>query len=167
MFPLEACRFSGRARSVQGYPINRKFLIVGRSVVRVFSQTLREEGVGGGNLYEFSSQAAELGPLLSHMKSRSRFTTFFLSNNRSKVAISHITINKDGSKEELLVGTVNYGKGCEPEGGHKPIYILGTTGVMRPSEAVQLATEMTPEQINAHLQCFSPEGVKLLEAAAK
>lgn len=94
-------------------------------------------------------------------------TPAIVLGDRSRVAISHITINKDGSKEDLLVGTVNYGKGCEPEGGHKPIYILGTTGVMRPSEAVQLVTEMTPEQINADLQCFSPEGVKLLEAAAK
>lgn len=44
--------------------------------------------------------------------------------DRSKVALSHITINKDGSKEELVFGTVKYGKGCEPEGGHKPITII-------------------------------------------
>lgn len=51
-------------------------------------------------------------------------TPVFVLGDPSRVAISHITINKDGSKEELLVGTVHYGKGCEPEGGHKPITII-------------------------------------------
>lgn len=42
-------------------------------------------------------------------------------NDLSRVASSHIVINKDGTKEEFLYGTVCYAKGCEPVGGHKPI----------------------------------------------
>lgn len=41
--------------------------------------------------------------------------------------------------------------------------ILGTTGAMRPSEALERVMEMTPEESNTLLQCFAPEGAKLLQ----
>lgn len=46
--------------------------------------------------------------------------------DRSNVAVSHITIHQDGRTEEFLVGTVKYGAGCEPVGGHKPATIIET-----------------------------------------
>ena len=41
--------------------------------------------------------------------------------------------------------------------------VLGTAGAMRSTEAMQRVMEMTPEEANTHLQCFAPEGAKLLE----
>ena len=39
----------------------------------------------------------------------------------SKAAHSHLVIHHDGRTEEFLSGSVAYGKGCEPVGGHKPV----------------------------------------------
>lgn len=47
-------------------------------------------------------------------------TGVIVLGDRSKVAHSHITIDKDGSKKEFLFGTVKYAEGCEPVDGHKP-----------------------------------------------
>ena len=51
-------------------------------------------------------------------------TPVIVLGDRSKVALSHITINKDGRQEEFVLGTVKYEDGCEPVGGHQPITII-------------------------------------------
>lgn len=51
-------------------------------------------------------------------------TPVIVLGDRSNVGLSHITINKDGSKEEFLFGTVKFKDGCEPECGHKPFTII-------------------------------------------
>jgi len=51
-------------------------------------------------------------------------TSVIVLGDRSNVGLSHSTINKDGSKEEFLFGTVKYKDGCEPAGGHKPVTII-------------------------------------------
>ena len=51
-------------------------------------------------------------------------TPVHVLGDRSKVALSHIIINQDGSKEEFVFGTVKYDDGCEPVGGHKPVTII-------------------------------------------
>lgn len=56
-----------------------------------------------------------------------RPTPVIVLGDRSKVALSHITINQNGSKEEFVFGAVRYGVGCEPVGGHKPVTIIETT----------------------------------------
>lgn len=50
-------------------------------------------------------------------KPRNRKDRLFRSG---KSAHSHIVIKQDGGKQVFLTGTVAYGKGCEPAGGHKP-----------------------------------------------
>ena len=76
-------------------------------------------------------------------------TPVFGMGDGSNVALSHITINKDGSNEEFVFGTVKYEDGCEPDGGHKPVttIVLGTVGGQSPSTALAMVRQMTPEQI--------------------
>lgn len=45
--------------------------------------------------------------------------------------------------------------------------IFGTTGAMRQSDALQCVMEMTPDESNVLLQCFAPEGAKLLQGLSK
>jgi hypothetical protein len=51
-------------------------------------------------------------------------TPVFVLGDRSQAARSHITISKDGSKEEFVYGTVKYKDDGEPDGGHKPVTII-------------------------------------------
>lgn len=46
---------------------------------------------------------------------------------KNDASLSLITIGKDGT-HELLVGTTRYGKGCVPNGGHKPQTIIELEG---------------------------------------
>ena len=35
--------------------------------------------------------------------------------------LSHIRLGRDGHAHEFIAGTTAYGKGCAPQGGHKPL----------------------------------------------
>ena len=54
----------------------------------------------------------------------SRGGGIYLGETRRKATFSHVTINKDGSTHEFLLGQTSYGVGQEPKGGRRPVTII-------------------------------------------
>ena len=92
-------------------------------------------------------------------------TTVFVLGDRSNVALSHIAINKDGSNEEFVFGTVKYEDGCEPDGGHKPVttIVLGTIAGLRPSTATAMVMQMPPEERELTTKLFGGDQSQIQE----
>jgi hypothetical protein len=64
----------------------------------------------------------------NHPKKVKRPSGLMLGEKDCGSTLSFIKIGKEGATHEVLIGTTCYGKGCIPEGGHKPQTIIEQEG---------------------------------------
>lgn len=69
--------------------------------------------------------------LLAKLKGRSRETGGVRLGDPGMATHSFIRVDGEGRSHEHLVGRTAYGRGHEPEGGHKPDTVIVTDGQKR------------------------------------